>query len=152
MFNTIGLLPYSAAITSHFIFAFYFSLLFFIVNLVYGMIGYKFLFFEFFLPNNVPLFIIPMLLLIELISFFSRVFSLAIRLFANIVAGHILLKILISFLYLILTAHITFILVGFAGILCITLIISLEVFIGLLQVYIYVLLLLIYMGSIIKLH
>lgn len=93
-----------------------------------------------------------MLLIIELISFISRVFSLAIRLFANIVAGHILLKILISFIYLIISTHLSFAPVFALGVAGISLIIVLELFIGFLQVYIFILLLIIYMGSIINLH
>jgi len=152
IFNLIGLLPYSTAITSHFIFAFYFSITFFLVNIIIGLICYNVKFFELFLPDNVPFWIIPMLLIIELISFISRVFSLAIRLFANIVAGHILLKILISFIYLIISTHLSLAPVFVLGILGISLIIVLELFIGFLQVYIFILLLIIYMGSIINLH
>lgn len=151
-FNLIGLLPYSTAITSHFIFAFFFSLIFFIMNIIMGYVGYKTRFFELFLPDNVPLWIIPMLILIELVSFISRVFSLAIRLFANIVAGHILLKILISFIYLIISIHLSMAIPSILGLIGISMIVTLELFIGLLQVYIFILLLIVYMGSIIKLH
>ena len=151
-FNIIGLLPFTTALTGQFIFAFYFSIMYFVVNLICGVLYHKNKIFNLFLPKGVPLFIVPALILIEAISFFSRVLSLAIRLFANIVAGHILLKILVSFLNVILKVHISF---GFPSIIAligIFVIIVLEVFISILQVYIFNLLLLIYINGVLDLH
>jgi F-type H+-transporting ATPase subunit a len=96
--NLFGIIPWSKALTAHFVFAFYFSLSYFIVNCLYGMFIHRVKIFNLFLANDIPLFIIPLLICIEAISFLSRIFSLAIRLFANLVAGHILLKILMVFL------------------------------------------------------
>jgi len=151
-FNLVGLLPFTTALTGQFIFAFYFSLMYFIVNLICGVLYHKNKIFNLFLPQGVPLFIIPALILIETISFFSRVLSLAIRLFANIVAGHILLKILISFLYVILKAHLSLTFPSLIALLGIFIIIVLEVFISILQVYIFNLLLLIYINGVLELH
>ena len=151
-FNIIGLLPFTTALTGQFIFAFYFSLMYFIVNLICGILYHKNKIFNLFLPQGVPLFIIPALILIETISFFSRVLSLAIRLFANIVAGHILLKILVSFLYVILKAHLSLTFPSLIALLGIFVIIVLEVFISILQVYIFNLLLLIYINGVLELH
>ncbi|RYE12602.1 MAG: F0F1 ATP synthase subunit A, partial [Rickettsiales bacterium] len=103
-------------------------------------------------PRGVPLFIVPALIIIETISFFSRVLSLAIRLFANIVAGHILLKILVSFLNVILKAHLSLSIPSIFAIAGILIIVVLEVFIGILQVYIFNLLLLIYINGVLDLH
>jgi len=150
--NLFGIIPWSKALTAHFIFAFYFSLGYFIVNLIYGLFLHRIKIFNLFLTNDIPLFIIPILICIEAISFFSRIFSLAIRLFANLVAGHILLKILMIFLWKILEVHVS---LGFPdGIiyLGILIIISLEVIISILQVYIFNMLLIIYINSIAKLH
>jgi F-type H+-transporting ATPase subunit a len=108
--------------------------------------------FNLFLTKEIPLFIIPVLICIEAISFLSRIFSLAIRLFANLVAGHILLKILIIFLAKILEIHLSFSfpsIIMFFGIL---IIITLEVMISILQVYIFNMLLLIYVKNVLKLH
>ena len=151
-FNLVGLLPFTAALTGQFIFAFYFSLMYFIVNLILGILYHKNKIFNLFLPKGVPLFIIPALIIIEFISFFSRVLSLAIRLFANIVAGHILLKILVSFLNVILTSHISFFFPSIIALCGILIIIILEVFISILQVYIFNLLLLIYINGVFTLH
>jgi len=150
--NLCGLLPYTPALTGQFIFAFFISVTYFVVNGILGILLHKNKIFNLFLPKGVPLFIIPALILIEIISFFSRVLSLAIRLFANIVAGHILLKILISFLHVIVKSHISFLLPSILAIIGIFIIIILEGFIGVLQVYIFNLLLLIYLNGIIELH
>lgn len=151
-FNVVGLLPFTAALTGQFIFAFYFSIMYFIVNIICGILYHKNKIFNLFLPQGVPLFIVPALIIIETISFFSRVLSLAIRLFANIVAGHILLKILVSFLNVILKAHISFGFPSFVALIGILIIIILEVFISILQVYIFNLLLLIYINGVLELH
>lgn len=96
--NLFGIIPFSKVLTAHFVFAFYFSLGHFITNLIYGLFLHRIKIFNLFLSGDIPLFIIPILICIEAISFFSRIFSLAIRLFANLVAGHILLTILMIFL------------------------------------------------------
>lgn len=151
-FNIIGLLPFTAALTGQFVFAFYFSIMYFVVNIICGVLYHKNRIFNLFLPKGVPLFIVPALIIIETISFFSRVLSLAIRLFANIVAGHILLKILVSFLNVILKAHLSFGFPSLLALLGILIIVVLEVFIGILQVYIFNLLLLIYINGVLDLH
>ena len=75
-----------------------FSLSFFIGNNIIGLCFHKEKLFVLFLPEGVPLILIPLMILIEYVSYISRIFSLAIRLFANMMSGHILLKILISFI------------------------------------------------------
>jgi ATP synthase subunit 6 len=152
VFNLLGIIPFTMVLTGHFIFAFYFSTMFFIVNLLYGILYHKVELFNLFLSGGIPLFIIPGLIIIEAISFFSRVLSLAIRLFANLVAGHILLKILISFLYVIYCAHTSFGLPTIVALIGILIIIALEVMISILQVYIFILLLIIYINSVLNLH
>ena len=95
--NILGMLPYSMTVTSHLVLTLYFSLAFFIGSNIIGICYHKQAFFVLFLPEGVPLPIVPFLILIEYVSYVSRIFSLAIRLFANMLSGHILLKILISF-------------------------------------------------------
>ena len=97
--------PYSSTVTSHLILTLYFSLAFFIGSNLIGICFHKEAFFVLFLPEGVPLVIVPFLILIEYISYLSRVFSLAIRLFANMLSGHILLKILISFIWILMSSH-----------------------------------------------
>jgi ATP synthase subunit 6 len=103
--NILGMIPYSITITSHLILTLYFSLSFFIGNNIIGLCFHQEKLFVLFLPEGVPLVLIPLMILIEYVSYISRIFSLAIRLFANMMSGHILLKILISFIWGILTSN-----------------------------------------------
>ena len=96
--NILGMIPYSVTVTSHLILTIFFSLAFFLGNNLIGICFHKEHFFSLFLPDGVPVVIIPFLILIEYVSYISRIFSLAIRLFANMLSGHILLKILITFI------------------------------------------------------
>jgi ATP synthase subunit 6 len=95
--NLLGLIPYSITVTSHLIITLYFSFGFFIGTNIISVLYHKEKYFELFLPDGIPVIIIPSLILIEYISYISKIFSLAIRLFANMLSGHILLKILIGF-------------------------------------------------------
>jgi ATP synthase subunit 6 len=95
--NLVGMVPYSFTITSSAAVAFFFSVTFFIGITVSGYATHSDRLFQILLPPGVPLVIAPFLILVEAISYFARVFSLAIRLFANMMSGHGLLKILGSF-------------------------------------------------------
>jgi ATP synthase subunit 6 len=96
--NILGMIPYSMTITSHIILTLFFSLSFFNGSNLIGVCFHKEKYFVLFLPEGIPVPIIPFLILIEYISYISRIFSLALRLFANMMSGHILLKILINFI------------------------------------------------------
>jgi ATP synthase subunit 6 len=91
------MIPYSFTITSHLAITFYLSLSAFIGINIIAIKKNNIAVFNLFLPKGVPIFIIPALVLIELVSYIARVFSLAIRLFANMMSGHTLLKILAGF-------------------------------------------------------
>jgi ATP synthase subunit 6 len=95
--NLIGLLPYSFTVTSSFVVTLFISLLHFIgVNLI-GASQHGWELNNLFLPSGAPLAIMPFLIFIEAVSYIARVLSLSIRLFANMMSGHALLKILIGF-------------------------------------------------------
>jgi ATP synthase subunit 6 len=95
--NLIGMIPYSFTITSSAGVTFFFSTTFFVGITIIGYATHKDTLFQLLLPAGVPLVIAPFLIVVEAISYFARVFSLAIRLFANMMSGHGLLKILGSF-------------------------------------------------------
>lgn len=95
MGNFAGMIPYTSAITSSMAVTFSISLAVFTGILISSVQENGVGIFKLFVPGGVPLLLIPLLTVIEFISYFSRVFSLAIRLFANILSGHILLKILL---------------------------------------------------------
>jgi ATP synthase subunit 6 len=95
-FNLLGLIPYSFTLTSHIVIALSFSVPVFVAMTGEAIYRHKGAFFSLFLPAGAPVALIPLLTLIELISYIARVFSLAIRLAANLIAGHVILKIIAS--------------------------------------------------------
>jgi F-type H+-transporting ATPase subunit a len=96
--NFIGLIPYSLTTTSFLVLTLYVSFTCFIALNLAGFKIHLFYIFSLFVPEGTPFALIPFLILIEFISYFARVASLSIRLFANMMAGHTLLKILSNFL------------------------------------------------------
>jgi F-type H+-transporting ATPase subunit a len=95
--NLMGMVPYSFTITSSTAVAFFLSVTFFVGITATGYSMHADSFFQILLPAGVPLVIAPFLIIIEAVSYIARAFSLAVRLFANMLAGHGLLKILASF-------------------------------------------------------
>lgn len=95
--NLFGMFPYFFTITSHIIVTFALAMLVIMTVIIYGFMrnGMKFL--KLFVPSGVPAFLIPLVTLIEVISFLSRPISLSVRLFANMLAGHITLKVFSGF-------------------------------------------------------
>lgn len=150
--NILGMIPYSITITSHLILTLYFSLSFFIGNNIIGVCFHKENYFVLFLPEGVPLPIIPFLILIEYVSYISRIFSLAIRLFANMMSGHILLKILISFIWAIVTSNLIHWFWIILPLLIVFMVIGLEIAIAFLQAYVFVVLIAIYLNDVINTH
>ncbi len=95
--NMIGIIPYTFTISSHIIVTASLALLVFFTVLVYGFYKNGLKFFKLFVPSGIPLAILPLVVLIEIISFLSRPISHSVRLFANMLAGHITLKVFASF-------------------------------------------------------
>ena len=150
------MIPFSITITSHLILTLTYALSFFIGINIIGILYHKEKWFRLFLPEGVPLFIVPFLFIIECLSYFSRVVSLSVRLFANMLSGHILMKILIGFVWSIALAasSISFIWTTAAifplmVVFCVT---FLEIVIAFLQAYVFFVLLSIYLNDVINLH
>ncbi|MHA6645929.1 F0F1 ATP synthase subunit A [Mesorhizobium sp. A623] len=95
--NLFGLFPYFYTVTSQIIVTFTLAMLVFGVVIVCGLIKHGFGFFKLFVPSGVPLVLMPLVVFIEVISFFSRPVSHSVRLFANMLAGHITLKVFAGF-------------------------------------------------------
>ena len=95
--NLFGMFPYFFTITSHIVVTFALAMLVFVVVIAYGFYrnGLKFL--KLFVPAGVPGYVLPIVVPIEIVSFLSRPISLSVRLFANILAGHITLKVFAGF-------------------------------------------------------
>jgi len=95
--NLFGLFPYFFTVTSHIIVTFALALLVIGTVVVYGFMKHGFGFLKLFVPHGVPGILVPLVVLIEVISFLSRPISLSVRLFANMLAGHITLKVFAGF-------------------------------------------------------
>jgi ATP synthase subunit 6 len=141
IYNLIGMTLYSFTVTSHVIVAFTLSFAFFLAIVLTGVITQKKDFVNTFIPSGAPKVIKPFLIGIEIISYFSRPFSLGIRLFANLMAGHTLLAILSGFAFLVYKKNVLFFLLPLLLILAI---VGLEVMICLLQAYVFTVLVSIY--------
>jgi F-type H+-transporting ATPase subunit a len=98
--NIFGLIPYSFTVTSHIIITSMLALLVFCTVLGYGLVRHGFHFFNLFVPKGVPLYILPMIVAIEVLSFMSRPISHSVRLFGNMLAGHIALQVFAGFIIL----------------------------------------------------
>lgn len=96
--NLIGLLPYSFTVTSHIIVTFSMALFVFLGVTLIAIAKHGFKFLTFFMPAGVPVFMAPVLVPIEIVSYLSRPVSLSIRLFANMMAGHTMMKVFAAFI------------------------------------------------------
>jgi F-type H+-transporting ATPase subunit a len=91
--NMFGMFPYFFTVTSHLIVTVMMALIVFLTVVIYGFYKNGFKFLRLFVPSGVPIYILPLVTLIEVISFLSRPVSHSLRLFGNILAGHIVLKV-----------------------------------------------------------
>ena len=102
--NLVGLIPYSFTVTSHIIVTVSLALLVFLTVVVVGISENGLHFFKLFVPSGVPIYILPLVVMIEVISFISRPLSHSVRLFANMLAGHITLNVFGGFVVMLLGA------------------------------------------------
>lgn len=147
--NLFSLSFFTFSITGHIIVTISLSLTLFLAIIFWGILNNQFNFFYLFSPGGVSGLLYYFLILIELLSFFIRPFSLAIRLFANMLAGHILLNIFASFAYFVSFNAAIFFFVPF--VLC-TAIFVLELGVGVIQAYVFVVLFLVYVSDIVKIE
>lgn len=147
--NLIGLVPYSFTLTSHIMLTFMLSFSVFVGLTLYVIIYKKQHAIQLFIPGgDVPKALIPFLFVIELISYFSRTFSLAIRLFANMMSGHVLLHILTGFCAFLITDFGVFgALVATIPFTLISAVFVLEIGIAFVQVYVFCILVSIYLDD-----
>lgn len=150
--NMVGLIPYSFTATSSFVITFFLALSYFIGINIISVFKNKWTTPNLFLPGGVPLAIAPFLILIEMVSYFAKVFSLSIRLFANMMSGHALLKILIGFSWDLLTKGSIFVLIAFLPWIIVTVIMFLEALIAFLQAYVFTVLVTIYVNDALVQH
>ena len=143
--NMLGMLPYGFTFTSHIIVTFTLAMVVFVGVTVLGFVKHGIGFVKFFAPSGVPIFIMPLLIPIEIISYLSRPISLSVRLFANMLAGHTLLKVFGGFV----------IALGVAGVVPFAFLVALmglELLIAFLQAYVFAILTCLYINDALHLH
>jgi len=138
--NLIGMVPYSFASTSHFILTFFISFTVVLGATFLGFQKHGLEFFSLFVPSGCPLGLLPLLVLIEFISYLARNISLGLRLAANILSGHMLLSILSGFTYNIMTSGVLFFLVSLIPLAFIVAFSALELGISFIQAQVFVVL------------
>jgi len=146
--NVISIIPYTFSVTSQIIVTAAFALLVFFTVVIYGFYknGLKFL--RIFVPSGIPIYILPMVVMIEVISFLTRPLSHSVRLFANMLAGHITLKVFAGFVALLGTSlgAIGWI-GGFVPLAMTVALTALELLVAFLQAYVFAILTCIYLND-----
>jgi F-type H+-transporting ATPase subunit a len=150
--NVIGLIPYTLTPTSHFIITMTLSCTIFIGVTIIGVMKHELHFLSFFLPPGAPLALAPFLVIIEMISYFFRAISLGVRLFANMLSGHCLVKILAGFGWQMGKLGGIFIFAAIPLIAVVIAVFFLEIGVGFLQAYVFTILTCIYFKDAIELH
>jgi F-type H+-transporting ATPase subunit a len=138
--NLVGMIPYSFAPTSHFILTFSLSFTIVIGATILGFQVHKLKFFSLLVPAGCPLGLLPLLVLIEFISYLSRNVSLGLRLGANVLSGHMLLNILGGFTYNIMSSGLIYFFLGLLPLLFIIAFSTLEIGIAFIQAQVFVVL------------
>ena len=146
--NMIGLIPYTFTVTSHIIVTAALALTVFLTVFIYGLIRHGLHLFNLFVPKGVPIYILPLIVFIEVLSFVSRPISHSVRLFANMLAGHITLQVFAGFIILMGGAMGALGWVG--GVLpfgMIVILFALETLVAFLQAYVFAILTCIYLND-----
>jgi len=150
--NLVGMVPYSFAPTSHFIITFSISFTVVIGATILGFQVHALKFFSLLVPSGCPLGLLPLLVLIEFISYLSRNVSLGLRLGANILSGHMLLNILAGFTYNIMNNGLVYFFLGLLPLMFIVAFSTLEVGIAFIQAQVFVVLSSSYIKDSLELH
>jgi F-type H+-transporting ATPase subunit a len=145
--NMVGLIPYNFTVASHIIITAALSFLVFFIVIIYGLWKNGLHFFNLFVPRGIPWFVMPLIVFIEVLSFLSRPISHSVRLFANMLAGHITLKVFAGFVTMLGG-------LGVAGVLGATIplaltvaLTALELLVAFLQAYVFTILTCIYLND-----
>ena len=148
--NVMGIIPYTFTVTSHIIITVALALLVFFTVLVYGFWKHGLRFLKLFVPSGIPIYILPLVSFIEVLSFLSRPVSHSVRLFANMLAGHITLKVFGGFVTMLGAAAIPLYLGWLGAVLPFGLTVALtalELLVAFLQAYVFAILTCIYLND-----
>lgn len=146
MCNLLGMVPYSFTVTSHIIVTFILAIIVFFAVTIIGFLRHGWHFLSLFAPSGISKFIVPFFIVIELLTYLARPITLSIRLAANMMAGHILLKVLAGFVIMMGAVW------GFIPIPFIVIFTGVEIFVAILQAYIFTILTCVYLNDAVNLH
>ena len=151
--NCIGMIPYTFTFTSHLVVTATLAMVVFVMVTLLGFIKHGLHFFSKFVPKGVPPALMPLMIPLEIISYFIRPVSLSVRLFANIMAGHTMLKVFAGFIVMMAGA------MGFVGYLLgmlplalVVVLVGFEFFVAFIQAYVFALLTVIYIQDSLEMH
>ena len=144
--NIFGMIPYSFTVTSHIIVTFMLAAVVFIGVTIIGFMKHGIKYLELFVPKGVPIVLLPLIIIIEIISYLSRPVSLSVRLFANMMAGHTMMKVFGGFV-ISLGVLGGWLPLGFSVALT-----GLEILVAFLQAYVFAILTCIYLNDALNLH
>ena len=144
--NMVGMLPYSFTVTSHIIVTLILAIFIFIAVTIIGFIKHGFGYLKLFVPSGVPILLLPLITVIEIISYLSRPVSLSVRLFANMMAGHTMLKVFGGFVISL------GLLGGWLPLSFSVALTGLEILVAFLQAYVFAILTCIYLNDALNLH
>jgi len=144
--NMLGMLPYSFTVTSHIAITFALAMVVFIGVTMIGFAKHGMHFLSLFVPSGVPGWLMPLVVTIEVISYFIRPISLSVRLFANMMAGHTMLKVFAGFVVSL------GVLLGWLPLAFVVALTGLELLVAFLQAYVFTILTCIYLNDALNLH
>jgi F-type H+-transporting ATPase subunit a len=144
--NMFGMIPYTFTVTSHIIVTFVLASFIFIGVTVIGFIKHGFGYLKLFVPSGVPVILLPLIVVIEIISYLSRPISLSVRLFANMMAGHTMMKVFGGFVISLGIVG------GWLPLSFSVALTGLEILVAFLQAYVFAILTCIYLNDALNLH
>ena len=144
--NMVGMFPYSFTVTSHIIVTLIMAMFIFVAVTIIGFIKHGFKYLKIFVPSGVPVLLLPLITVIEIISYLSRPVSLSVRLFANMMAGHTMLKVFGGFVISL------GLLGGWLPLSFSVALTGLEILVAFLQAYVFAILTCIYLNDALNLH
>jgi len=150
--NLLGMLPYAFTFTSHIAVTFALAMIVFVLITVVAISIHGMHFFSYFFPEGAPKILAPLIIPIEVISYFSRPVSLSVRLFANMVAGHVMLKVFATFVVLMGSAGAVGIFGAAAPLAVKVALVGFEFLVAFLQAYVFAILTSIYLHDAVHLH
>ncbi|MEO0410973.1 MAG: F0F1 ATP synthase subunit A [Pseudomonadota bacterium] len=150
--NLAGMVPYGFTVTSHLAVTMAFAVFIFVLVIVVGLMRHGLHFFSLFLPPGTPIFLVPLIVPIEVISFFSRPVTLGVRLFANMTAGHILMKVFAGFIISMAAAGGAVAFISWLPFVANVAVTALEMLVAAVQAYVFALLTCVYLNDAVNLE